>query len=58
MYQLKGLQFCCMGVLERYLIVENVFQKLKGVENLSFQCDELLKMCHEFLENGARIELK
>jgi RCC1 and BTB domain-containing protein len=50
MYQLEGLKYSCRGALERGLCEENVSQILQEVENLSCPCDELKRMCHEYLE--------
>ena len=49
-YQIDALKFNCMGALERGLCEENVHQILEDAENLSCPCDELKKMCHEYLE--------
>ena len=48
MYQMEGLKYCCMGALERGLsdYVSEIMQK---VEELSSPCDELKRICHEFL---------
>jgi hypothetical protein len=53
MYQMEGLKYSCMGALERGLSEENVSQILQEVEDLSCSCDELKRMCHEFLEPEA-----
>jgi hypothetical protein len=50
MYQMEGLKYCCMGALERGLREENVSQILQEVEDLICPCDELKRMCHEFLK--------
>jgi hypothetical protein len=50
MYQMEGLKFSCMGALERGLSEENVSEILEDVEELSCPCDELKRMCHEYLE--------
>ena len=49
MYQMEGLKYCCMGALERGLCDENVSEILEAVEDLSCPCDELKRMCHEYL---------
>jgi hypothetical protein len=54
MYQMKGLMLCCMGALERGMNEENISQILQEVEDLSCPCDELKKMCHEYLEDNAQ----
>jgi hypothetical protein len=48
MYQLEGLQYCCMGALERGLCRENVFQILQEAEGLNCECDGLKRMCREY----------
>ena len=51
MYELEGLKFYCMSALERGLFCsENVHQILQEAENLNCPCDELKRMCLEFLE--------
>jgi hypothetical protein len=47
-YQLEGLQYSCMGALERGLSEENVSQILQEAEDLSCPCDELKRMCSEY----------
>jgi len=49
MYQIEGLKYCCMGTLERGLSAENVSKILEEVEELSWPCDELKRVCHENL---------
>ena len=53
MYQMEGLKYSCMGTLERVLCEENAYQILQEVEDLSCPCDELKRMCHEYLESHA-----
>jgi hypothetical protein len=48
-YQMEGLKYSCMGVLERDLCEENLSQILQGVEDLSCSCDELQGICNEFM---------
>jgi hypothetical protein len=50
-YQLEGLKYSCLGALERGLCEGNVSQVLQEVEDLNCPCDELKKMCHEYLES-------
>jgi hypothetical protein len=50
MYQMEGLKCSCMGKLERGLYTEKAFQILQEAEDLSCPCDELKRMCLEFLE--------
>ena len=50
MYQIEGLKYCCMGVVERCLSDENVSEILEEVEDLSCPCDELKRICHEYME--------
>ena len=50
MYQLEGLKWLCLGSLERGLSGENASNVLEEAENLSCPCDELQRMCLEFLE--------
>lgn len=46
----EGLKFSFMGALERCQCKENVYQSLEEVEeDLSFPCDELKRMCHEYM---------
>jgi hypothetical protein len=53
MYQLDGLKYSCMGVLERDLCEENVLQILQDVEDMSCPCEGLKRMCHDyFLRNS------
>jgi hypothetical protein len=49
MYQMEGLKYSCMGALERGLSAENVFEILEKVGDLSCPCDELKRVCLEFL---------
>jgi alpha-tubulin suppressor-like RCC1 family protein len=50
MYELEGLKFYCMSALERGLFCrENVHQILQEAENLNCPCDELKRMCREYL---------
>ena len=49
MYQMEGLKYCCMGALERGLSEENASEILEEVEELSCPCDELKRICHEYL---------
>ena len=53
MYQMEGLKYSCMSASEIGLCEENASQILQGVEDLSCPCDELKKMCHEYLEAHA-----
>ena len=53
MYQMEGLKYSCMGALEKGLCGENASQMLQEVEDLSCPCDELKKMCLEYLESHA-----
>ena len=48
-YQMDGMKYSCMGVLERGLCEENASRILQEVEELSCPCDELKRMCHEYL---------
>ena len=48
MYQLEGLKYVCMGVLERGLCEENVSQILQDIEDLSCPCEGLKSMCHVY----------
>ena len=57
MYQMEGLKYCCMGALERGLSEGNVSQILEEVGDLSCPCDELKRICHEYLEQ-KRLERK
>jgi hypothetical protein len=50
MYQMEGLKYACMGGLERGLSAENVSEILQEVVDLSCPCDELKKICYEYLE--------
>jgi hypothetical protein len=50
MYQMEGLKYYCMGALERGLSEENVSEILEDVEDLSCPCDDLKRMCHDYLE--------
>jgi hypothetical protein len=50
MYQMEGLKYSCMGGLERGLSEENVSEILEEVEDLSCPCDELKRICHEYLQ--------
>jgi hypothetical protein len=50
MYQMEGLKYSCMGALERGLSEEKVSQILQEAEDLSCPCDELKRMCHEYLD--------
>jgi hypothetical protein len=50
-YQMEGLKYSCMGALERGLCEDNVSQILQEVEDLSCSCDELKRMCIEWLES-------
>jgi alpha-tubulin suppressor-like RCC1 family protein len=54
MYQMEGLKYYCMGKMERGLCEENVSQILQEVEDLMCPCDELKRMCHEFLERHTK----
>jgi hypothetical protein len=49
MHQLEGLKYMCMGALERGLSEENVSEILQEVKLLICPCDELKRMCHDFL---------
>ena len=49
-YQLEGLKLHCICALERGLCEENVSQILQEAEESSCPCDELKRMCHDFLE--------
>jgi hypothetical protein len=49
MYQMEGLKYSCMGALERGLSEENVSEILEEVEDLSFPCDELKRICDDYL---------
>ena len=52
MYQVEGLQYCCMGGLERGLCRENVLKILQEVEDeglVNCECDGLKRMCREYL---------
>jgi hypothetical protein len=51
MYQMEGLKYCCMGTLERGLSEENVSEILEDVEELSCPCDDLKRICHDYLED-------
>jgi hypothetical protein len=53
MYQMEGLKHTCMGALERGLCKENVTEISQEVEDLSCPCDELKRMCHDFLDRQA-----
>jgi hypothetical protein len=53
-YQMEGLKYSCLGTLERGMSVANVSQILQEVDDLSCPCDELKRMCHEFLEPEQR----
>ena len=57
-YQMEGLKYSCMGVLERGLSVDNASQILQEAECLSCPCDELKNMCHEYLEVHAESKEK
>jgi alpha-tubulin suppressor-like RCC1 family protein len=54
MYQMEGLKYCCMGALQRGLSEDSVSEVLEEVEELSCPCDELKRMCHEYLACLAR----
>jgi alpha-tubulin suppressor-like RCC1 family protein len=49
MYQMEGLKYCCMGALEKGLSEDNVSEILEEVEELNCPCDELKRICDEFL---------
>jgi hypothetical protein len=51
MYQLDGLKYCYMGALETNLCKDNASEVLEEVEDLSCPCDELKRICHEYLES-------
>jgi hypothetical protein len=51
MYQMDGLKYSCMGTLELGLCEDNVSQVLEEVEELSCPCDELKRICREYLES-------
>jgi hypothetical protein len=46
MYQLEGLKYACMGVLERDLCEEIASQILQEIEDLSCPCEGLKSLCH------------
>jgi RCC1 and BTB domain-containing protein len=48
-YQMEGLKYSCMGTLERGLCEEIASQILQEAEDLSCPCDELKRICHEYL---------
>ena len=53
MYQLDGLQWCCLGSLVRDLCEENDASRILGeVEDLSCPCDELKRICLEVLQRN------
>jgi RCC1 and BTB domain-containing protein len=52
MYQLDGLKYSCMGALERGLCEENVSDILEETEDLICPCDELKRMCREYLDQN------
>jgi hypothetical protein len=41
-----------MGALERGLYEENVYQILQEAEQLSCPCDEMKRMCHEYMKSN------
>jgi hypothetical protein len=49
MYQMEGLKYCCMGALERGLSEANVSEILEEVEEMSCPCEELKRMCQEYI---------
>jgi hypothetical protein len=57
MYQMEGLKYSCMGVLERDLCEDDVSQIVEEINSLSCPCDGLKRMCHEyFLERNNKSE--
>merc|ERR1712154_327287 len=55
MYQLEGLMYACMAALERGVCEENVTQILEEAEALDCSCDELKRICYDFM---GRISLR
>jgi hypothetical protein len=56
MYDLEGLKFYCISALEMGLCKDNVSEIVQEVEELLCPCDELKRICHEYLEQINKCE--